>query len=90
MPEKTAQQTYKDLFRARRDGNVLCRNDERDAVRTNDGLAWNSPGPGASPSDLEETDYSVVADYRRPPRWQNLRSCRAGCVASTGVPQSPL
>jgi iron complex outermembrane receptor protein len=38
--------------------------DDREAVRTNDGLAWNSFGPGASPSELEETDYNVVADYR--------------------------
>ncbi len=38
--------------------------DERDAVRTNDGLAWNSFGPGATGSSLDETDYSVVADYR--------------------------
>lgn len=38
--------------------------DQRDAVRTNDGLTWNSFGPGQSASDLDETDYTVIADYR--------------------------
>lgn len=38
-------------------------NDDRDASRTNDGLLWNSFGPGASDSDLDKVDYTVVADY---------------------------
>jgi iron complex outermembrane receptor protein len=38
--------------------------DQRDAVRSNDGLLWNSFGPGVSASDLSETDYTVIADYR--------------------------
>jgi iron complex outermembrane receptor protein len=37
--------------------------DDRDATRTNDGLLWNSFGPGASDSDLDEVDYTAVADY---------------------------
>jgi iron complex outermembrane receptor protein len=38
--------------------------DERTAVRTNDGLLWNGFAPGASGSDLSEPDYTAVADYR--------------------------
>jgi len=38
--------------------------DEREAVRTHDGLLWNSFGPGVSASDLDETDYTLIADYR--------------------------
>jgi iron complex outermembrane receptor protein len=38
--------------------------DQRDAVRSNDGLLWNSFGPGVSESDLNETDYTAIADYR--------------------------
>jgi iron complex outermembrane receptor protein len=37
--------------------------DERTAVRTNDGWAFNSFGPGASGSELDEPDYTLVADY---------------------------
>ena len=37
--------------------------DKRDATRTNDGLAWNSFGPGASNSDKDKVDYTAVADY---------------------------
>lgn len=38
--------------------------DQREAVRTNDGLLWNSFGPGASDSDLDEPDYTAIIDYR--------------------------
>ena len=38
--------------------------DERSAVRTNDGLLWNSFGPGASESSLDEPDYTAIADYQ--------------------------
>ena len=38
--------------------------DQREAVRTNDGLLWNSFGPGISESDLDEPDYTVIVDYR--------------------------
>lgn len=38
--------------------------DERSAVRTNDGLLWNSFGPGASDSNLDEPDYTAIADYQ--------------------------
>ena len=37
--------------------------DKRDAKRTNDGLLWNSYGPGASSSDKDKVDYTAVADY---------------------------
>tara|TARA_R110002110_G_scaffold362241_1_gene572017 strand:- start:82026 stop:84323 length:2298 start_codon:yes stop_codon:yes gene_type:complete len=37
--------------------------DERDATRTNDGLLWNSFGPGESSSALDKVDYTAVADY---------------------------
>lgn len=37
--------------------------DQRDATRTNDGLAWNSFGPGASESNADKVDYTAVADY---------------------------
>ncbi len=37
--------------------------DQRDATRTNDGLAWNSFGPGASGSSEGKVDYTAVADY---------------------------
>jgi len=37
--------------------------DQRDATRTNDGLAWNSFGPGASESSEGKVDYTAVADY---------------------------
>lgn len=37
--------------------------DERTAVRTNDGWVFNSFGPGASGSELSEPDYTLVADY---------------------------
>jgi iron complex outermembrane receptor protein len=38
--------------------------DQRSAVRTNDGLLWNSFGPGVSESSLSEPDYTVIADYQ--------------------------
>jgi iron complex outermembrane recepter protein len=38
--------------------------DERDATRTNDGLLWNSFGPGYSESSLDEPDYTAIADYQ--------------------------
>jgi iron complex outermembrane receptor protein len=37
--------------------------DDRTAVRTNDGWVFNSFGPGESGSDLDEVDYTAVADY---------------------------
>jgi iron complex outermembrane receptor protein len=37
--------------------------DERESERSNDGLLWNSFGPGATDSDLDELDYTVVVDY---------------------------
>ncbi|MEH6581134.1 MAG: TonB-dependent receptor [Halioglobus sp.] len=37
--------------------------DERTAVRTNDGWYANSFGPGASGSDLNEPDYTAIVDY---------------------------
>ena len=38
--------------------------DQRRAVRTNDGLLWNSFSPGESRSSLDKPDYSLIADYR--------------------------
>ncbi len=38
--------------------------DERSAVRTNDGLLWNSFGPGVSESSLDEPDYTAIVDYQ--------------------------
>jgi iron complex outermembrane receptor protein len=38
--------------------------DNKDAVRTNDGLLWNAFGPGAASSEIEKTDYTVIVDYR--------------------------
>ncbi len=38
-------------------------NDKRDATRSNDGLLWNSYGPGTSNSDKDKVDYTAVADY---------------------------
>jgi len=37
--------------------------DQRDAKRTNDGLAWNSFGPGKSDSSKSKMDYTAVVDY---------------------------
>lgn len=37
--------------------------DDRDATRTNDGLLWNSFGPGKSDHEKDRVDYTVVADY---------------------------
>ncbi len=37
--------------------------DDRDAVRTNDGLLWNSFGPGRSGSSMDKVDYTAVADF---------------------------
>lgn len=37
--------------------------DQRDAKRTNDGLAWNSFGPGKSDSSKSPVDYTAVVDY---------------------------
>ncbi|MCB1699956.1 MAG: TonB-dependent receptor [Pseudomonadales bacterium] len=42
---------------------VRYTDDQRDAKRTNDGLLWNSFGPGASSSDKDKFDYTAVADY---------------------------
>ncbi len=38
--------------------------DERNSERSNDGWAFNSFSPGATDSDLNETDWSLVVDYR--------------------------
>ncbi len=38
--------------------------DDREAVRTNDGLLWNPFGPGVSESDQDEVDYTAVVDYQ--------------------------
>jgi iron complex outermembrane recepter protein len=38
--------------------------DDREAVRSNDGLLWNSFGPGVSKSNLDNVDYTAVANYR--------------------------
>lgn len=42
---------------------VRYTDDQRDAVRSNDGLLWNSFGPGVSGSDLSVTDYTAIVDY---------------------------
>ncbi len=37
--------------------------DEREAVRTNDGWVFNSYGPGATESQMDRVDYTAIADY---------------------------
>lgn len=44
-------------------GGLRYTDDQRDATRTNDGLPWNTRGPGESNSDTDKVDYTAVADY---------------------------
>ena len=37
--------------------------DERDATRTNDGWFFNSFAPGATDSQMDRVDYTVISDY---------------------------